>query len=235
VSRHSVFIALGVSIFALIFFAPSLQAKNTFKSDDAAPALSFEGKTVKASKVKPGGQVVFFAIGLVPTGWQSDIVRWAQVVTDDDHDGTVAYDAGREIPCKSIWVAAELPNGHFTVSAPPNCHLRQRALDWKSFKKSSKGNLELFLQSRPYLDLLYIDSHGGAWTISAADSYDSDADGESNGVTAVSLSNARSLTGDAPPKDFAPGGIVVAIDLYTMDVVAERIDANSLAQAEVQQ
>lgn len=219
-----------IRVFIAVFAAASLHADNTLKPDAAAPILAFDGQMVRASNVTPGGQVVFFAVGLVPTGWQSTVMRWSQLVTDDDHDGAVSYDAGQKVPCKSIWVAAEVTNGHFVVASPPECPLQQApALDSKSFRKNKKGELELFLHARPYLDLLYIHPGKGIWTISAADSYASDADGESNGVTAIALSSARSLVGDAPPKDFVPGGVLVAIDLYMLDVVAERLDGKTIS------
>lgn len=226
-NRKSGSVALGV--FILLLAAQAVRAADSIKPDAAAPLLTFEGRVVTASNVTPGGDVVFFAVGLVPTGWQSTVMRWSQAVSDDDRDGTVTYDAGAEVPCKSIWIAAELTNGHFAVAAPPGCPLRQVALDSRSFKKSAKGELELFLHARPYLDLLYVHPGKGAWTISAADSFPTDADGESNGVTAIALSGARSLTGDGTKaKDFVPGGILIAIDLYKLDVVAERLDAKML-------
>ena len=231
-NRTSVSFVLSVLI---VLAVPSLYAADGLKPHENAPVLSFDGQTVKASNVTPGGQVVFFAVGRVPFGWGSDIVRWAQAVSDEDRDGTVTFDAGQAVPCKSIWVAAEVQNAHFTVASPPECHLRRAPLDKKSLRKNGKGELELFFHERPYLDLLYVHPGQGAWVVSAADSYDTDADGESNGVTAIALSKARSLSGDAPPKNFGHGGVVVAIDLYKLDVVAERLDANTLALGEVQQ
>lgn len=224
-NRNSVSFARGVFIVLVIVLA----AQSLYAAD---PSVAFDGKLVKASNVTPGAQVVFFAVGLVPMGWESMIVRWSQAVTDEDHDGSVTFDAGREIPCRSIWVAADATNGHYTVTAPPNCHLRRAALDPKSFRKNDKGDLELFLHARPYLDLLYIHPGKGVWAISAADSFPSDADGESNGVTAIALSKAKALAGNGTAKDFVPGGVLVAIDLYTMDVVAERLDAKTLEEVQ---
>ena len=235
-TRISLSFARSASVLLLLLLlltTQSLRAANAVTPDAADPVLAFEGKTtVKASNVTPGTEVVFFAVGLAPMGWESKMVRWSQAVTDDDRDGVVSFDAGRDIPCRSIWVVADVRNGHFTVAAPPACHLRRKPFDKKSLRKNGKGELELFLHARPYLDLLYVHPGKGAWVISAADSHPTDADGESNGVTAIALSKARTLSGNGPATDFAPGGIVVAVDLYMLDVVAERLDAQSLAEVQ---
>ena len=226
-SRNSVSIALRVFIF---FAASAIHADDTIKPDANAPVIVFDGQTVTASNITPGKEAVFFAVGLVPNGYESHYVRWSQVVTDDDQDGTVTFDAGRAIPGKSIWVVADATNGHFAVAAPPNRPLRRIALDKKSLKKSRKGDVELFSHATPFLDFLYIHPGKGVWTVSGRDSHASDADGEIDGVATVALSSAKALTGEGTPKDFVPGGILVAIDLYRMNVVAERLDGQMLSE-----
>jgi hypothetical protein len=220
-SRNSVSFALSVFVFAA---ASAVFAADPIKPDAAEPVVAFDGQTVKASNITPGAQVVFFATGLVPTGYESSVQRWSQVVTDDDRDGAVTLDAGQKIPFKSIWVIADLTNGHFAVAAPPDAPLLQVAFDKRSLRKNDKGDLELFLHSAPFVDFLYVHPGKGAWKVYASDSHPSDADGQSNGVTGVALSNTEALAGDPKPKDFVPGGILVAIDLYRLNVIAERLD-----------
>lgn len=186
---------------------------------------------MKVSNVTPGTEVVFFAVGLVPNGYESRIIRWAQSVTDDDRDGIVSLDAGRKIPGKSIWVVADARNGHFTVEAPPKSPLRRIPFDKKSLRKNDKGE-SLFSHSTPFMEFLYIHPGKGVWTIHGRDSHPTDADGESDGVASVSLFSARVLSGDGAPKDFAPGGILVALDLYRLNVIAERLDGQMLSEVQ---
>ena len=199
-----------------------------------APVLAFDGRVIKATDVTPGGQVVFFAVGLVSNGFRSTVMRWSQVVSDDDHDGAVTFDAGQTIPCRSIWAVAEIANGHFAIAAPPGCPLRQAgALSARAFRHRTNGNLDGFLHERPYLDLLYVHPGKGAWTVRAADGSPTDADSKSDGVTTVTLAGARSLLSNGtPPASFVPGGILVAIDFYGFDVVAERLDAKLFSEVQ---
>jgi len=235
VSRNSVSIAICLIVFFGTFALRADEARKP-ETNAAAPAIAFDGRNVKASNITPGGQVVYFAAASVPQGWKSTIYRWSQVVTDDDRDGAVTLDIGRDVPFKSIWVVADLTNGHFTVAAPEDMPLRQVPFDKKSLRKNAKGDLELFLLSTPSLEFLYIHPGRGAWTGHVRDSSPSDADGTIDGIAGFALSTARPLSGDAAPKEFAPGGILVAIDLYRLNVVAERLTGDMLnAGTEVQQ
>jgi hypothetical protein len=228
VSRNSVSVALCVLVGCLA--APALYAAGPQQpeTDAAAPVLAFDGRRVTASNITPGGQVVYFAAAYVPEGWKSTILRWSEVVTDDDRDGTVTLDAGRDVPAKSAWVVADMTNGHFAAAAPGDMPLRQVPFDKRSLRKNAKGDLELFLHSTPFLELLYVHPGKGAWTGNASDSSPDDADGTIDGITGFALSTARPLAGEAAPKDFAPGGILIAIDLYRLQVVAERLDGQML-------
>lgn len=228
-SRNSVSIALSVFVF---FAAFTVHADNTIQPDAASPVIAFDGQTVKASNITPGGQAVFFAMALVPNGWESRTMRWQQTVADDDRDGSVTLDIGRAVPLKSIWVVADLTNGHFAAAAPADGVLKQVAFDRKSLRRNGKGDLELFAFSSPFIDFLYIHPGKGAWTVHGRDSHTTDADGQSDGITSVALSSARPLAGDAAPKDFSPGGILVALDLYRLNVVAERLDGQMLSEVQ---
>jgi hypothetical protein len=187
--------------------------------------LAFDGATITASDVHPGAQVAFFAVGLVPDGYESTVYRWSQVVTDDARQGAVTFDAGREIPCKSIWVVVDVSDGRSTVAAPPGCPLRSTAFTPKPFHVEANGDVATFLHAHPFLDLLYVHPGQGVWTIEAADGYPSDADGKSDGTTTVAIASAKPLASphaDAPR--LRPGGVLVAIDLYSLDVASARLD-----------
>src|SRR5438270_9081686 len=162
-------------------------------ASEASPVLAFEGHVIKATNIPPGSQVVFFALGLVPNGFSSSVTRWSKVVVDDDRDGTITFDAGSEVPCKSIWAVVEVASGNFAVAAPKGCPLRHAdALSSRSFKRRSKMDADSFVQAKPYLDLLYVEPGRGAWTIRAADGSPADVDGQP-GVITVALAGANSL------------------------------------------
>jgi hypothetical protein len=226
---------------------PSVAAANTAGS---TPVLSFAGHVVTVDNLQPGSSAVLFAVGLIPDGYQSTVVRWAQVVADTAHAGSVQFDAGGAIPCKSIWVAADLRTGQYTVAAPDGCPLRLASLAPHPFKRNARGEIDRFFHSRPFLDFLYVSPGKGAWIIRAVDGYDAhsdgsadgagsssndenrerDEDGKSDGMITVALGSARKLVKGSSNLDLVPGGILFAVDLYRLDIAAVRLDEKMLSE-----
>lgn len=195
-----------------------------------SPSITINGQTVTAYDITPGGQVVFFGVALEPTGYESMLVRWSQTVTDTGDTGTVQFDAGRDISCKSVWVVVDIATGAYAVAAPPDCPLRFTALPALPFKRGAGGSVNNVIPDARNVEMLYVEPGTGAWTSTAMDGYESDADGAADGSATVALSSATPLqTGATAPTAFASGNVLIVVDSINLDVVAVVLDDQMLS------
>jgi hypothetical protein len=215
------------SFVALLAAMLSLQALPCLAQGNSGVTLTFSANAVTAAGITPGKSAVFFASGLMPDGAQQGVVRWSQIVSDDDRDGRVTLTMTNRIPSVTIWAVVDLTNGQFGVGSPGGFAPRVTRLVPGAFRRSGgSAAVDLFGFDHPVLDLLYVFPGKGAWTWNAVDGRAPfDRDG-ANGVTLVSVADAKPL-GDAngKPSEFAAGGVLIAIDWYHMEVVTVRVDA----------
>jgi hypothetical protein len=228
---------LSTVVISALGALPSATAADTAGNQ---PVLTFVGHVVTVGNLQSPSGAVLFAVGLVPDGYQSTVVRWASILPDTAHTGSVQFDTGSSIPCKSIWVAADLTSGQYAIAAPPGCPLRMASLAAHSFKRNAQGDIDSFVHPGPFLDFLYVHPGKGAWIIRAKDGYEgistgtdddteSDTDGKSDGVTTVAFGTARNLVaGSSENMKLVPGGLLFAIDLYRLDIVVVRVDQQML-------
>jgi len=194
----------------------------------AGPAVTITGGTVTAAGVSAGGDVLFYGLGLDADGYVSGVRRWAETITDDDRDGTVSFRTTPAVPQRSLWVVVDLRNGQYSIAAPAGYPIRAAELGRSFFRRSAGGVLDVFAYRKPYLDLLYVHPGGGAWVIKSADGRPDDLDALP-GLTAIPLTSARRIgTAGERPREFVPGGILVAIDFYTMTIYAGRLEGATL-------
>jgi hypothetical protein len=198
----------------------------------SSPTLSFTSTTVAGAGFQPGSTVVFFAVGLVPNGYESAVYRWSRS-TMADVAGVATFDSQATIPCKSIWVAVSTSDAHYAVAAPPNCPLRMVTAPLRPLKRSAAGAIDLFGHGRASIDFLYVHPGAGAWTGFAYDgASDSDGDGKADGVATVRLTSLKPVPGaSGPPAEFLPGGVIFAIDYHRLDIAVVRLDGAMLSGA----
>jgi hypothetical protein len=211
----------------------ALTAPVAFETFAAEPQVVFTATTIVVSGVNKHSQVVFFASGLVPLGFESEEFRAAQVRSDDDGDGMVVLDLQRPIPLKSVWVIAELPGLSYKVVAPPGFPVNVApAARRGTVRKGVSGKVDTVVTPHTAVSMLYLHPSGVASVLYAADGYATDTDGRSNGITSAATGGLTTLTrGEAVHKDLAPGGIVFIIDLTRMETSTLRIDAALLKDA----
>jgi hypothetical protein len=198
----------------------------------AGVTLSFGANTVTADGITHGKAAVFFATGLVPDDEQQRIVRWRKIVSDDDGDGRVSLALDGGVTRSTIWAVVDLTDGRFAIGSPPGFYPRFTRIPNAAFRHSGgSAAVDLFGFDHPVLDLLYVHPGLGAWTWNAVDGRSLDRD-RPNGVTLIAAGDGTPL-GDTRGKrdEFSPGGILVAIDWYHMEVLAIRLDAAILGGA----
>lgn len=210
--RSLCLLALSTS-FALVAAAPLA----------AQPAISFEPAAVVASGMTPGGQMAWFGVARESKDHAATIVRRETVATDDDRDGAVRLDLGREVPLVSIWVAVDLATGKVAVATPEGFPLRRIALPGAGAVPGGTGPDRLEL-NRGYLELLVVRPGSGVWGATVGDGGEADDDGAQDGRVSVALAHLRAGgTSPAAPQSLGPGDLLVAIDPNEMEVAVSQI------------
>ncbi len=204
-------------ILALLFTAATVFAAAP------GPVITFGERTVTATGVRPGAQILFFAVVRIPREYDFRITRWQALVTDDRHDGTVSYNTPEAIPRSSVWVIVDTSTGE-TVVANPQGSVRAIPRG----RSVAKPDGTLFTFDHVYLDLLYIHAGKGVWMWHLADGAAGDRDGP-NGYATADITNGDQIAGSSQGAKIVPGGTVIAIDYMTLDVLT--IDAASLLGA----
>lgn len=214
---------------AVLFFASLAAAAQPLPRATAASdlALTITAQSVVASGVTPGSKVVLFAVGLVPGGYDSAVVRWRTTVVDHDRDGSISFEPERGVPWKSIWTAVDLTSGKYAIGAPPEFPVRSAPLLPNAFRKTDASTVNTFLHAHTFVDLLYVTPAGGAWAIRANDGGAEDGDSASDGTTTILLEKLQPIdTGDERPKAFMPGGLLFAIDFSEMNIAVIRLTSS---------
>lgn len=206
---------------ALLLFAPAAAAQVTI--DD--PALEFRGHVVHATSLRPGAQVLLFGVARDHDGYNAVIRRWSEVLTDSDHDGQVELDLGSNVPFQSIFAVVDLNDGHYTVASPTGFGAipPKRA---KMLRRGPRALVDRMTSPGPMADAVYVQPGAGAWKVQLTDGVDTDRDGAADGATTFAVSDfSPLLPGLAVPQEFQPGGILIVINAYDMDLYAQRLDA----------
>lgn len=73
--------------------------------------VSAIGQEIQISAATAGGTVVLVGIAREPLPGAARVESWVQVLSDDDGDGQVVLDLGRDVPLKSAWGAVDLATG----------------------------------------------------------------------------------------------------------------------------
>jgi hypothetical protein len=193
----------------------------------SAVTVTFGPNSVTAAGITPGKSVVFFASGLAPDDEQQRVIHYQQVVADDDRDGRVTATLDEPVSPVTMWVVVDLADGRYAVASPGPYGRVVNPIPSGAFRRGgSSSAVDLFGLAHPVLDVLYVHPGLGAWTWIAADGRGLDR-GPADGVTLIAAGDAKAV-GDPhgkAPGEFAPGGILIAVDWYHMEVVAARLDA----------
>jgi hypothetical protein len=191
----------------------------------AQPVLGFETKAVVASGVPAGGRVAVFGVGKGHNGFTGYLVRWQEVLPDDDGDGAARLELEFALPWKSVWAAIDLGSGELSLAAPEGFALREVAFPPGAIEADGRA----LRDQRRYVQVLWArPGHGpdaGAWGASFGDGGASDDDGVEDGaVRAPTSAFAPLVAGVAgPPDRFAAGDVVVVVDRESLEVYAARL------------
>jgi hypothetical protein len=202
-------------LLSLLLPAAALAQPSTAPS----PVLTFQKSAVTVAGVSPRGQAVLFGEAReIAEDDVATLVRRSQVLTDDDGDGTVTLDLGRDVPFRSVWVAVDLATGQVAVAAPEGYPLRR--VSWRGVG-IARGNShsDRVEDARTFAEVLLVRPGVGAWQLTVGDGSEGDDDGAADGKIAVALDHMTPVAGTAPPPvRFDPRDVVVLIDPNRMEL-----------------
>jgi hypothetical protein len=215
----------------MLQLAAVLVAMTSFSTAAAAPpelAVTFGSSTVSVRGIAPGATAVFFGIGVKRERYYDTQVRW-QGTEAADIVGAATFDAKQPIPEWSVWGVVDQTTGLYAIATPGKQGVNALDLSAAAFRSLTQGHNDGFAWDHPFLDLLYVHPGHGAWVwthVGIGTALNRDG---TNRATSVGAGDAKSLAGDTGHfDDFAPGGVLIAIDWYRMEVAAVRLTGKML-------
>jgi hypothetical protein len=222
--------ALLTAVLGFFLFASSAFSQPGSQND---PVVTFSGSRVTASGITRGKEAVFFGIGFSASDGTSQLIRWKVVVSDDDRDGTVSLDVGTIPLTGTVWAVVDLTNAQYAVAAAPNTSYGIARTPQHPLRHG-KGSAQIdqFVFDHPLLEMLYVHPGLGAWVWSGRNGATDDAT-TAIGMTVASLADAKPIAAgrEKAPKAFVPGGVIIAIDWYKVEVLALHVSEATLAGA----
>jgi hypothetical protein len=191
------------------------------------PEVSFESEAVVATGLLAGARVVWLALAnevrdavgrYVYRGEISEATSW----------GESRLELGRAPARHSVWVAADLDSGSFTIAAPPGGPpLRRVPFPPGSIHPGQPNDPDFLLDARRHLILALIrpGPNGGAYVLSTGDGSLGDADGETDGRITILVENLRPMEGSPPlsPRRFLPHDRIIGIDSKNLEIYGARV------------
>jgi hypothetical protein len=221
---RSVIRTIAFSVMPLVLGAECLAQQH-------AMTVRFDGSKLMIGGLTPGGRAVAFGVGLQPQGDYSQVVRRSHVSEAAGVDGAITIDLGDAASPMTIWCIADATTAKYLIVSPRGDSIPFVPLPKSFLRKGAKGAVTQFSFDHMVIDALYLEPGRGAWTCSDTDGSSTDQDG-ANGLTTVDVGRCRSiLASNDAPSELRPGGVLVAIDFYRMEVLATRLDTDAIGRA----
>ncbi|HEY0553789.1 MAG TPA: hypothetical protein VGG20_05945 [Thermoanaerobaculia bacterium] len=194
--------------------------------------ITFEKNAVVVTGLTVKGQAVLFAEAReLAEDDVATLVRRSQVLTDDDGDGTVRLDLGKEVPLRSVWVVVDFATGQVAVAAPEGFPLRLVSWQGQGIERGASRS-DRVEDARTFAEVLLVRPGVGAWQLTVGDGSSSDDDGAADGRIAAALDRMAPVAGTTPPPvRFDPKDVVVLIDPNRMELTVVQAGNPTAARA----
>lgn len=193
--------------------------------DQSRIAVQVRAKEIVASGVSPGTDVYLFGGLQVGRGFYSTLLTVDLTASDDDHDGIVTFAYPEGIPLRSVWVAVDQRNGDIGAGVPSGYTLRMTSVPPGAWKRKSGAAIDALAIEHKALEYLVVHPGQGVWRWQADQGSKRDEDGLDDNVVTISPARMRRAGKGSPaaPAAFAAGGVVVAIDPFSLEVLTSRV------------
>ena len=205
-----------------------LSAVQTATAADAAQPLSitFGGSNVAIGNVSRSATVFVFALVRERNSYYTNIDPVDQRVTDTLGTGSVAVSYNHQRSWRSLWFAADLNTGAFTVGAPPDYVWAKRiVISDSQLKKDAAGEIAQLAMNGEVVEFVVVRPQVGAWSglITSKSALD---DAKQNGKVTVSIGSLapRAGTAEPPPKKLKKGDIVFMANSFTGEYGAAAVE-----------
>jgi hypothetical protein len=182
--------------------------------------LQFSGGSLTAEGITPGGSAVVFAASIEKLQSQPDLYgprHRAEVVADDDRDGTVRI----ELPAGTtmgIWAVVDVNSGRYAVSPTPGYEPQRFELpSGEALRHDNAGQLRKLQWPVSEMDVLLVRPGDGAWQLYASKDSGRDESRNTPGALRIDVGSMTPLGSTAAaPSRFRPGDIVVVFNSTRM-------------------
>lgn len=188
-------------------------------------AVQVSAKEIVASGVSPGTDVYLFGGLQVGQGFYSTLMTVDHMASDDDHDGVVRFAYPKGVPLRSVWIAVDQRNGDVGAGVPSGYTLRMTSVPPGAWKRKSGAAIDALAIEHKALEYLLVHPGRGVWRWQADQGSKRDEDGLDDNVVTISPARMRRVVkgSHADPGTFASGGVLVAIDPFSLEVLSSRV------------
>jgi len=190
----------------------------------AAMKLRFEPGAIVASGVTPGAKTVWMTVSHDPLAYRFRVITRTSAVTDDDNDGVVRLALDKPLRDESVWIVVDMSSGDRAFDTPRPEHVHRLPLPAASIHGKGNGRRAGIDWAAKSMAFWCVRPGVGAWSAVLYDGEPDDGDGRFDGRLSSALPSMQAVDSDAaPPEDFRPGDIVVAVDLFRLDTFDVRV------------
>ncbi len=186
--------------------------------------LKFTGEGVVASALEPGATAAVFSVSRESLPWSVRLVRWSELVADDDGDGSVEIRPERGVSQASVWAVVDLSTGELAIGGPEGSSAREVAFDGsRGLARSPEGSLRRLKHDFESVELLVARPGEGAWTFAASEGGPRDRGVSSDGELEVDLSEADPVgQTESAFDELRAGDVVLGVDPRALRFFAVR-------------
>jgi hypothetical protein len=201
----------------LIAIAALLVGTSAFAQSNKI-SIEFEKQRVVVKGVVHGKSAALYGVAHAQGIVYPQLLRWTRELVDDDSDGVVSLDLGRDVPVQSVWIVADLQTLQYTTASPQEVYHRKVPGRGLGVVDSPKGPRSLLKLDGAVYDLFIVRKSTGAWVSRAGDGAGGDEDGLSDGIVSIDPSKLKSV--GATRVDLTSlerSDLIVAIDPESLD------------------
>jgi hypothetical protein len=222
---------LRIPVFATLVLLLSSQA-NSARADSAVSGaaasrmeVQVRANEIVVSGLSPGTDVYLVGSLQVGEGFYSTLMTVDLAASDDDRDGVVRFEYLKGIPLRSVWVAVDQRNGDVGAGVPPGYNLRMTSVPPGAWKRKSGTAIDAIAIEHKALEYLLVHPGQGVWRWQADQGSKRDEDGVDDNVLTIFPARMRGAGKGkhAAPASFPSGGVLVAIDPFSLEVLTSRV------------
>lgn len=193
----------------------------------AQPVVTFDGDTIAAKGITPGGSAVVVVAAHQRGDWLDHVIHFQVALDDNDGDGVVTFTRKQGIPTRAVTIVVDLATGALGWGSPPEFrHPGPRPLPSTALDYVPGAALVQIAETAPGLDVVLVKRGEGAWATSLFDGGPLDADAAEDGVVTVAFAALMPIGRTAHAADAARAGdVLVLLDPMTLEYAAARLAA----------